>query len=264
MNRPIPRALSRAAFIIAAILVAYLIFSTLTLFIGRGSWILVLVTMAIILVFAIPFLDKAFGDKLPFLSNWPTRSTNARIRRILGFRSLGGGNSFNNPQTGKQVAVNLLWASSIFLFLLAVVGIRLLLGRPISDTLANILGAVFMSSAAMAAFQFMALKLRTKYDLRSVLLVIAIYTPIIMVAVNAFLVWGEIIDDDPFRISRGITLFTLCASIVLTALMALLYSLRKSEAPVPTFTTHPIYQRAEIGTSLASLATVAIIFILSS
>jgi len=158
----------------------------------------------------------------------------------------------------------MLWAFSIFLFLLAVVGVRLLLGRPVSDTLANILGTAFMSSTAMAAFQFMALRLRTKYDLRSLLLAIAIYAPIIMVAIGVLLVWGEVIDDDSFRISRGIMLFALCASIVLTALMALLHNLRKSEAPVPTFTTHPLYRRTEITTSLASLAAVAIIFSLSS
>lgn len=76
MNRPVPKALSRAAFIVAALLVAYLIFSALSLVIGRGNWILILVTVAIIVAFAIPFIDKAFGDKafgdkLPFLSNWP-------------------------------------------------------------------------------------------------------------------------------------------------------------------------------------------------
>ena len=264
MNRPVPRAISRAAFIAAAILIAYLIFSALSLFIGRGSWIPALATVAIILAFAIPFVDRAFGDKLPFLGNWPTTSINARIRRILGHRYLGGGNSFNNPQTGKQVAVNLLWVFSIFLFLLAVTGIRLLLGRPISDTLANILGAVFMSSAAMAAFQFMALRLRAKYDLRSVLQAIAIYAPMTMVAIGLFLVWGEIIDNDSIRISRGIMLFPLCASIVLTALMALIHNRRKSDAPVPTFTTHPYYKRAEIAVSIAAIAAVSTIFLFSS
>jgi len=57
MNRPVPRAISRAAFIAAAILIAYLIFSVLSLFIGRGNWILVMATVAIILAFAIPFVD---------------------------------------------------------------------------------------------------------------------------------------------------------------------------------------------------------------
>ncbi len=187
MNRPVPKALSRAAFIIAAILVAYLILSALSLFIGRGNWILILLTGAIILAFAIPFIDRAFGDKFPILSQWPTRSMNARIRRVLGLRFFGGDNSFNNPQTGKQVAVNLLWAFSLFLLLLAVVGIRLLLGRTVSDTLANLLGTAFMASTSLAAVQFMAIRLNKRYDLKSVLLAIAIYAPIVLAATTPHL-----------------------------------------------------------------------------
>ena len=233
MNRPVPRALTRAAYIIAAILVAYFIFSFLSLVIGRGDWMLALLAVLIALSIGLPFIDKAFGDKLPFLSQWPTTSVNAKIRSIIGLRFFGGDKSFNNPQTGKQVAVNMLWVFSIFLFLLAVVSIRLYLGRPVSDTLANILGAVFMSSTVMAAFHFMALRLRTKYDLRSVLLAIAIYTPIIMVALGVFLVWGEIIDDGPFRISIGLLLFILPFSVFMTALAAFLPNLRKSVRPSP-------------------------------
>ena len=264
MNRPVPRALSRAAFIVAAILVAYLIFSALSLFIGRGNWILILLTVLIVLAFAIPFLDKAFGDKLPFLSNWPTTSINGRIRRILGLRFLGGGNSFNNPQTGKQVAVNTLWAFSIFVFLLAVVVIRLLLSRPVSDLLANMLGTAFMLSTTFAALQFIAIRLNKKYDLKSVLLAIAIYAPIIMLAISASIVWGELIDDDPFRIRRGLFLFMCCFAIVMTTMITLLDGVRKSANPNPQFTAHPIYRRAEITTSLVSLATVVIVFLLSS
>ena len=264
MNRSVPRALSRAAFIVATLLVAYLIFSAFSLVIGRGNWILVLLTAVIILAFAIPFLDKALGDKLLFLSQWPTRSINARIRRILGVRFLGGGNSFNNPQTGKQVAVNMLWAFSIFLFLLAVVGVRLLLGRPISDALANLLGTAFMLSTGMAAFQFMAIRLNVKYDLESVLLAIAIYAPTIMLAFSASMVWQEIIDDDPFRISRGLFLFMCCFAIIMTTLITLLDGVRKSANPNPPFTTHLLYQRAEITVSVVSFTAVAIIFLLSS
>ena len=264
MDRPVPKALKRAAFIVAAILVAYLIVSLLSLAIPRGNWLLIVAVAVFILAIGIPFFDRAFGDKLPLLHHWPTPSANARIRRILGFAFLGGGDSFNNPQTGKQVAVNMLWASSLFLLLLAVVSIRLLLGRPVSDLLALLLATAFLTSTGIAAFQFMQIRLRPRYDLRSVLLAIAIYAPITMVVLGVFLVWGEVTDDGPFRIPRGLLLFILPFGVFMTALVALLYSLRKSEAPVPTFASHPLYQRAEIATSLASYAAVAIIFLLSS
>ena len=239
MNRPVPRSLSSAAFIVAALLVAYLIFSMLSLFIGRGNWPPILVVTVIIFAFGLPFIDKAFGDKLPFLSNWPTTSINARIRRILGLRFFGGDTSFNNSQTGKQVAVNMLWVFSIFLFLLAVVGIRLLIGRPVSVPLANLLATALLGALALAAFQFMALRLNMKHDLKSFFLAIAIYTPIVMLAMGILPVWSALSDDDPFRIPRGLLLSFWSLCLLKSALVALLHNLRKSDAPVPTFTTHP-------------------------
>ena len=264
MNRPVPRALSRAALIIAAILVAYFIFSFLSLGIRSSDWILILLTVVIILAFAIPFLDKAFGDKLPFLSQWPTRPINARIRRILGFRFLGGGNSFNNAQTGKQVAVNTLWASSLFIIILAIVSIRLLLGRPVSDALANLLGTAFMGSCSLAVLQFLAIRLNMKYDLKSALLAIIIYVPIIMVAFSITLVWFGIIDDGTFRIERFLFLSMCCFIIIITTLITLLHGIRKPAAPTPAFTTHPLYRRAEVAVSVVSFFAVAILFMLSS
>ena len=121
-----------------------------------------------------------------------------------------------------------------------------------------------MGATALAAFQFMALRLRTRCNLRSVLLTIAIYAPIIMVVLGVFLVWGEIFDVAPFRISRSIVLFTSCASIILTALVSLLHNLRKSDAPAPAFTASMKYQYTEFAASLASLVAVAILFLLSS
>ena len=152
MNRHFPRALSLAAIIVAAIFVGYFILAALSLGIQTRSWILLSAVAVLILVFGLPFLDKAFGDKLSFLRTWPTSTINARIRRILGprFGFMGTSTSFSNPQTGKRIAANVIWVFSIFLTLLAISGATSLFDRPVSDTLANLLGTTFMASLGMA------------------------------------------------------------------------------------------------------------------
>ena len=262
MNRPVPKALSRAAFIVAAILVGYFVLSALSLGIGRGDWILILLVAVLILAFALPFLDKTFGDKLPFLSNWPTPSINARIRRYLGFL-FGKNQSPTTAQTGKKFLVNTLIVSSLFLLILAVVIVRALFHNPASDTLLRMLGTAFTGAFAFMAFEFMLFRLNMRYDLKSVLLAIAIYAPIIMFGIIASLVWNEILDDDPFRIRRGFFLLMCCFAVILTTLAPLLHRARKPALP-PTFTAHPLYRRAEITASVVSFAAVAIIFLISS
>ena len=266
MNRQVPAALSRAAIIIAVILGGYFILSAFSLGIQTRSWILLSALAVLILAFGLPFLDKAFGDKLPFLRTWPTSTINARIRRILSLRFsfLGNNTSFNNPQRGKQVAINIAWVFSLFFILLAIVGARLLLGRTVSDTLANMLGTTLMASLGMAAFQFMSLRLNTGIGLRSALLAVAIYAPIVMMAISTSIVWSALIDDDPFRIRRDFFLQLLIGGVIIAALSVLLLRLRKPSAPPPTFSANSQYQRAEIAASVASLAAVAVVFLISS
>ena len=263
MNRHVPRGLSRAALVVAAIFVGYFVLGALSLGIQTRSWILLSAVAILILAFGLPFLDKAFGDKFSFLRTWPTSTINARIRHLL--RLTGWNTSFNNPQTGRKVAVSIFWVFSIFLILLAIAGLRLLLGRTVSDTLASLLGTTFMASAGMAASHFMSLRLGTKYDYRSALLALAIYVPIFMMAISAYIVWDAIIDDDPFRIRRDFFLQFVCGfGVILTVVMLLLCFLRKPVGPAPAFTANSQYQRAEITVSVASLAAVAILFFISS
>ena len=220
MNRHVARALSRASLIIAVIFVAYFVLSALSLGIQTGSWILLSALAVLILAFGLPFLDKAFGDKLSFLRTWPTSTINAKMRRVLSFRIsfLGGNTSLNNPQNGKQVAANIAIVFSLFLILLVIVGVRLLFGRTVSDTLANLLGTTFMASLGMAAFQFMSLRLNIRSGLRSTLLAVAIYTPIVMMAISTSIVWTAFIDDDPFRIRRDFLLQFLIGGVIIAAL----------------------------------------------
>lgn len=267
MNPQVPRALSRAALIVAVIFVGYFILSALSLGIQTRSWILLSALAVLILAFGLPFLDRAFGDKLPFLRTWPTSTMNARIRRILGLRFsfLGGNTSFNYPQNGKQVAVNIAWVFSIFLIVLAIAGARSLFGRPVSDTLAHLLGTAFMTSLAMAAFQFMSLRLNIGRDIRSTLLTVAIYVPIVLMAISTSFVWEALVDDDPFRIRRDFVLpFVFGLGVIMISIVVLLPGRRKPSAPTPAFVANPLYQRAEIAVSFASLAAVVIVFLISS
>lgn len=263
MSRHVPRALSRAALIIAVIIVGYFVLSALSLGLQTRSWILLSAVAVFLLAFGLPFLDKAFGDKFSFLRTWPTSTINARIRRLL--RLTGGNTSFSNPQTGRQVVVNIFGVFSIFLILLAIAGLRLLLGRTVSDTLASLLGTTFMASLGMAALQFMSLRLGTKYDFQSTLLALAIYMPIFMMAISASIVWNAIIDDAPFLIRRDFFLQFVCGfGIVLTVVMLLLCFLRKRVGPAPAFTANPRFRRTEIAVSVISLAAVAVVLLISS
>ena len=234
MNRHVPRALSRVAIIVTVILVGYLILGAPSLGIQTRIWLLPSAVAVLILAFGLPFFDKALGDKFSFLRTWPTSTINARIRRILGprFGFFGGDTSFNNPQTGKRVAVNIFWVFSIFLILLAIAGLRLLFGRTVSDTLAHLLGTVFMASLWMAALQFMSLRLGTRYDYRSALLALAIYRPIFMMAISTSIVWDAIFDDDSFRIRRDFYLPFVCGfGVILTVVVLLLRFPRKPVGP---------------------------------
>ena len=262
MKKPGSKAASRAAIIVLALLVAYFAFGGIALTTALTSnWLGILVVLAIVSAIAIPFIDIAFGDKLPFHSNWSTLATNSRIRHFLGFL-FSRNKSPQTAKTGKQVAVSMLWIYSPFLALLALAG-AVSLFRPVSDTLATLPGFAFMGSTATAATQFLSFRLSMKYDLKSAFLAIAIYAPVVIVATSASLVWHEILDDGPFRIPRDLFLFVCCFGIFITALMALL-PFRKQAATAPTFTAHYLYRRAEIATSLASLTAASVIFLLSS
>lgn len=254
MNQSVPKALSRAALIILAILVAYMVFSMLSLAIGRGNWILTFLAIILIFAIGIPFLDKAFGDKFPFLSKWPSPSINERIRRYLRF-SFGKNRPNTTPQSGKQFIINTLLGSSPFLLLLALAGATSLFRGSVSDTLANLLGATFICATVLITSQFLSFRLSMKYDRKSALLAVCIYAPIMAVVMSLFLVWHEILDDGSFRIRQGIFLFICGFGVFMTAMMTLLHGIRKQVVP-PTFIVHPLYQRAEIAVSVISLAAI--------
>ena len=267
MNRPVPRALTRAAFIIAAILVAYLVVSMLWLVIGGDNWILILFAAVLVLAIAIPLFDKAFGDKLPFLSNWPTPAANSRIRHYISILALRD-YSPKTATTRKQVIVSLLIAPIAGL-LVAVALYAVSLFRPLSEFGEDLVKTILWTSLGLSLFYIalhgLTFRLRVKYDLKSALLAIAIYSPILILTLMVWMLLMPLLRDaDTLRVSRFIIWAALFFGIFMSAFATLLHRVGIDPVPAPAFTTHRIYQRAEIAASLASLAAVAAAFLLWS
>ncbi|MXY46900.1 MAG: hypothetical protein F4Y44_07935 [Chloroflexi bacterium] len=71
-------------------------------------------------------------------------------------------------------------------------------------------------------------------------------------------------DSDSLRVSWSIAWGAFFSGIFMSVFLTLLHRVGTTPVPAPVFTTHPIYQRAEIVVSLACLAAVAMVFLLSS
>ena len=271
MNQSVlKRMLSRGAFIFLVILGVYFLVSTLWLTILSGSWIISLVVVVLFLPLALLFLDKAFGDKLLFLSTWPTPAANSRIRHYISVTLPAQLLAPMTASTHKQVAISLL------IMPLSHAGNcrRCVLRRPVLPAFRvraeAWVRALLRISLGMAlfylAFHGLVFRLRVKYDLKSALLALAIHSPMVTLAVMAW--WALFMpfarDGEAFRVSWFTVWFTLFFGIVMTALATLLYRVGITPAPAPAFTAHPLYRRIEIAVSIASLAAIATIMLFAS
>ena len=268
MKRPNPKVLSRGATIFLVILGLYFLVSTLSLTILSGHWILSLLVVVFSLALALPFLDKAFGDKLPFLSTWPTPAANSRIRHYLSVLALRD-YSPRTATTHKQVAVSLLIVPLSLLAIIAAMYTTALF-FPLSEFGENLGRTLLWTSLGLSlyylAFHGLVFRLRVKYDLKSALLAIAIHSPMVTLAVMAW--WALLMpftrDGEAFRVSWFTVWLTLFFGIFMTALLTLLYRVGITPAPAPAFTAHPLYRRIEIAVSIASLAAIATIMLFAS
>ena len=267
MNQSVlKRMLSRGAFIFLVILVGYFLVSTLSMTIPSGHWILSLLIVVFFLALALPFLDKAFGDKLPFLSTWPTPAANSRTRHYLSVIALRD-YSPKTATTHKQVAVSLLIAPLSLLAIIAAMYTAALF-FPLSEFGETwgrtLLWTALGLSLYYLAFHGLVFRLRVKYDLKSALLAIAIHSPTVTFAIMAW--WALLMpfarEGDAFRVSWFTVWVTLFFGIFNTALLTLLY--RVGITPAPVFTAHPLYRRIEIAVSIASLAAIATIMLFAS
>ena len=268
MKRPSSKVLSRGATILFVILGVYILLSILSLTIPSGNWFLSLVVVVIVLAFALPFLDKAFGDKLLFLSTWPTPAANSRIRHYLSVLALRD-YSPRTATTHKQVAISLLIAPLSLLAIVAAMYTAALF-FPLSERAEDWGRSFRWISLGMSlfylAFHGLVFRLRVKYDLKSALLALAIHSPMVTLAVMAW--WTLLMpfarDGETFRISSSTVWVTLFFGIFMTALATLLYRVGITPAPAPAFTAHPLYRRIEIAVSIASLAAIGTIMLFAS
>ena len=268
MKRPSSKVLSRGATILFVILGIYILLSILSLTIPSGNWFLSLVVVVIVLAFALPFLDKAFGDKLLFLRTWPTPAANSRIRHYLSVLALRD-YSPRTATTHKQVAISLLIAPLSLLAIVAAMYTTALFS-PLSERAEDWGRSFRWISLGMSlfylAFHGLVFRLRVKYDLKSALLALAIHSPMVTLAVMAW--WTLLMpfarDGETFRISSSTVWVTLFFGIFMTALATLLYRVGLTPAPAPTFTAHPLYRCIEIAVSIASLAAIATIMLFAS
>ena len=267
MKRPSSKVLSRGATILFVILGIYILLSILSLTIPSGNWFLSLVVVVIVLAFALPFLDKAFGDKLPFLSTWPTPAANFRIRHYISVISLRD-YSPRTATTHKQVAISLLIAPLSLLAIVAAMYTAALFS-PLSERAEDWGRAFLWMSLGMSlfylAFHGLVFRLRVKYDLKSALLAITIHSPMVILAVMMWALWMPFArDGETLRISWFPVWFTFFFGIFMTALATLLYRVGITPAPAPAFTAPPLYRRIEIAVSIASLAAIATIMLFAS
>ena len=268
MKRPSSKVFSRGATIFLVILGVYFLVSTLSLTIPSGNWFLSLVVVVIVLAFALPFLDKAFGDKLLFLSTWPTPAANSRIRHFLSVLALRD-YSPKTATTHKQVTVSLLIVPLSLLAIIAAM-YTVALFFPLSEFGENLGRTLLWTSLGLSlfylAFHGLVFRLRVKYDPKSALLAIAIHSPMVTFALMAWL--GLLMpfarDGETLRISWFTVWLTLFFGIFMTALLTLLYRVGITPAPAPEFTAHPLYRRIEIAVSIASLAAIATIMLFAS
>ena len=259
--------LSRGAFIFLVILGVYFLVSTLWLTILSGSWIISLVVVVLFLPLALLFLDKVFGDRLPFLSTWPTPAANSRIRHYLSVIALRD-YSPRTASTHKQVAVSLLIAPLSLLAIIAAMYTAALFS-PLSEFGENLGRTLLWTSLGLSlfylAFHGLVFRLRVKYDLKSALLAIAIHSPMVTFAIMAWMLLMPFArEGEAFRVSWFTVWFTLFFGIFNTALLTLLYRVGITPAPAPAFTAHPLYRRIEIAVSIASLAAIATIMLFAS
>ena len=268
MKRPSSKVLSRGATIFLVILGVYFLVSTLWLTILSGSWIISLVVVVLFLPLALLFLDKAFGDKLPFLSTWPTPAANSRIRHYLSVLALRD-YSPRTARTHKQVAISLLIAPLSLLAIVAAMYTAALF-FPLSERAEDWGRSFRWISLGMSlyylAFHGLVFRLRVKYDLKSALLAIAIHSPMVTLAIMAW--WALLMpfarEGETFRVSWFTVWVTLFFGIFMTALLTLLHRVGITPAPAPAFTAHPLYRRIEIAASIVSLAAIATIMLFAS
>ena len=223
-----------------------------------------------IIVIAVILYFKRLRNRLYFLNSWPTPATNSRIRHFLRILLLLD-YSPRKARTLKQVLTSLL-VPFLTLLLFIVAAIIVSLFFPVSDSFRDIvfrsglpllLGLVFLNPAVHG----MVFRLRTKYDLKNVLMTIVIYLPIFIFAIIASLRLTRLLLDGEtsfLSISWFEVMLASYVGSIACILLVLTHRVGLDPAPALVITTHRFYQPTEIAIFLGSLVAIATMVLLAS
>lgn len=263
MKKPGSKAASRAAIIVLALLVAYFAFGGIALATALTRNLLaLLVVLVIVSALVIPFLDIAFGDKLPFLRSWPTPSSNAKIRRTL---SVGGSNSRNSlwrASTKKDLIISALISVAPFLVLISIGGI-LSLFRPVNPLYFRVALYTLLAGSIVPGSFGVGFRLRKKYNLKSALIAIGLFSPINALMILTTFSLLITLQGNSLSVSAELMPLICGFSIFFTAIMTLLFSTARDMPAPPDFTYRLSYMRTEYAASTASYAAILVVFLLS-
>ena len=174
-------------------------------------------------------------------------------------------------RTRKQVTLSLLLPFLLSVLFLAAAGFASLF-LPFSDVFREaifnsglfiLLGSVFLNPVAHG----LVFRLRVRRDLKNSLLSLAVYMPIVILAMTVVghVAAVVVIGNGPLAtISRVELVLASYFGGVACILLVLVVRLGSTLPPAPVMTAHRYYQRAERAVSMVSLAGIAIILLVGS
>ena len=192
-----------------------------------------------------------------------------RVLRTLLFPLSSSRYSIHKAQTNGEVTGSLLipWlVPAIF------TGIALAASPFVADTdrfreifVNTGLISLMVTTSVLPLLAGMTFRLRRRYDLRSVMLAIAVYWPIYAFAIASLFHFTFVLfNGEPvLAISDGslfIAPYGAAAFCILPVLMCLS---RSSRVPAPAFATHRYFRRAEMGLSIIAIIGVGIMLLLA-
>ena len=258
---------SRWPYLVLALILSYAILSLVPPSIWADNLAAVALVLGLTGVALFAYVRWLRG-KLGSIRSWPSPEVNARVRRILTL----GDFSPRTARTPKQIVLSLLILPLIAL-LGAVAGVALVLAfsgdglTGIRDTARGMSVMFFLGAVLLGpVLHGLTFRLRARYDLKSVLLSVAMYLPIfiLMMTILFHLGWYLVVDDQSFfTISLDEMIIPTYTGALFCLSTVLLFRVGIKPAPAPELTTHLTYRMSERVTFLVSLTLLATIVILA-
>ena len=263
------RLLAKAPHLIVLLLLTYAVVSL----VPPSSWSENRIAVSLflgIIVIAVILYFKRLRNRLYFLNSWPTPATNSRIRHFLRILLLID-YSPRKARTLNQVVISLL-VPFLTLLLIIVAAIIASLLFPVSDNIRDtafrsglslLCGLVFLNPVVHG----LVFRLRTKYDLKNILMTIVIYLPMFIFAIIAALLLTRFLlngDTPLLSISWFEVMLASYLGSIGCILLVLTHRVGLDPAPAPVITTHRFYPPTETAVSLGSLFAIATMVLFAS